>query len=141
MRGHTLVELTFVMTLAAVGAASLAPAARRYRDSAAVAAARETTIGLLAEARAAGVTSGRGVLAIATGPSRVWLVSTDSTLHAVALESEYGVDVELTGGRSSTEIAFNALGLGSFANETLVFRRGDATATLVVSGYGRARRR
>jgi hypothetical protein len=59
----------------------------------------------------------------------------------VALQEEYGVSLDLGGGRTDVELAYDALGLGRVASQTVVFRRGDATAELVVSGYGRLRRR
>jgi len=114
MRGYTLIELVVVLALAAFATTSLAPAARRYRDRAAT---------------------------IAAAPWRVWSEVGDSLIEVVGLESDLGVTVELSGGRMRSEIVYNALGLGRVASETLVFRRGDSAATLVVSSLGRVRRR
>ena len=46
-----------------------------------------------------------------------------------------------TGRRDTLVLAFDALGLGRVASATIVFRRGAAERALVVSGYGRVRRR
>jgi type II secretory pathway pseudopilin PulG len=141
MRGHTLVELTFVLLLVGVAAASVAPTARQARDRAAVAGAREAVVALLAEARQA---------AIETGGAAVWLFEDGGLaelsvaaerLRRVSLSSDFGVTLELSGARSDVELRYDAVGLGRMASQTVVFRRGDAAAELVVSSYGRVRRR
>lgn len=145
MRGHTIIELSVMLSLAALTAASVAPAARGYRDRAAVIAAREAVVGLLAEARAAAMERGAGAVRLEGGPWRAWSLvrgaAGDSILREVSLAGDLGVEVELPGGRASAEIAYGPLGLGRFANETLRFRRGRTTSGLVVSSYGRVRRR
>jgi len=141
MRGHTLVELLLVLTLMGVGVASLAPSVRRYRDRASVVAARETLVALLAEARLAAVETGRAAVWISADPWTARTVAADSTLRAVDFQADYGVEVTLGGGRTDVELTFDALGLGRLAGQTVGFGRGDARAELVVSGYGRVRRR
>ena len=141
MRGHTLVELAVVLALAALVTASLSPAARGYLDRAAVVGAREVTVGLLSEARLAAMASGSARVTIASGPWSARSEVGDSLISIAALETGFGVTVELSGGRTRAEIAYNALGLGRVASETVVFRRGDTSTTLIVSNLGRARRR
>ena len=99
------------------------------------------TVGLLSEARLAAIASGTARVTIAAAPWRVWSEVGDSLMTVAGLEMDFGVTVELSRGRLRTEIAYNALGLGRVASETLVFRRGDSVTTLVVSSLGRARRR
>lgn len=140
-RGHTLVELTALLGLMAVAASALAPAARGYRDRSAVVGAREAVAGLVAEARVRAMTSGGASVHVAAGPWRAWAQLGDSVLRTVALEAELGVRVELSGGRTATELPYDGLGLGRIASETLAFRRGEAETALVISGYGRVRRR
>ncbi|HSH75268.1 MAG TPA: hypothetical protein VLA09_06275, partial [Longimicrobiales bacterium] len=70
MSGHTLIELVFVLLLLGVAATSVAPAARRARDHAAVTGAREALVGLLAEARATAVESGAASVRISRNPWR-----------------------------------------------------------------------
>ena len=141
MRGHTLVELLFVLTLMGAGAASLAPTARRYRERASVVAAREAFVGLLAEARAAAMESGEASVRVVSGPWSAQVVARDSTLRAVELEGDFDVTLSLNGGRPAVELRFGAMGLGLLAGQTIRFSRGDASAELVVSSYGRVRRR
>jgi type II secretory pathway pseudopilin PulG len=141
MRGHTLVEMLFVLTLLGASTASLAPTARRYRDRASVVAAREALVGILAEARLAAMESGGARVALHGAP---WVASAligDSTLRVVSLEGEYGVTLRLGGGDQELELAFDALGLGRMTARTISLDRGDASAELVVSAYGRVRRR
>lgn len=141
MRGHTLIELLLVLVLMGVSAAAMTPAAREYRDRAAVTAAREAVVGLLVEARMGAMERGRGVVRIVTDPWRAAAVAGDSTVRAVDLSAEYGVDLSLAGSPDTVEIRYDALGLGRVASRTLVFERGDQVASLVVSAFGRVRRR
>lgn len=140
-RGHTLFELTAVLGLVAVTASALAPAARRYRDRSAVVAAREAVAGLVAGARVRAMSTGGAAVHFASDPWRAWTAVGDSVVARVALEAELGVVVELSGGRSATELPYDALGLGRVASESVVFRKGAAETALVISGYGRVRRR
>ncbi len=141
MRGHTLVELIFVLLLVGMAASSLAPTARRTLDHAAVAAAREAVVGLLTEARRAAIETGSARVTITADPARAEALSAGLPLRAVPLAADFGVRVGLSGARPSVELAYDRLGLGRLASQTIVFRRGDAVAELVVSSYGRVRRR
>lgn len=141
MRGHTLVELLLVLALTGAATASLAPTARRYLDRAAAVAAREALVGLVAEARLAAIETGEARAVVTSEPPTVRVVVGDSTVRAVDLRGEYGVGLELNGGRSEAELSFGPLGLGIMTGQTLRIRRGESVAELVVSGYGRVRRR
>jgi type II secretory pathway pseudopilin PulG len=141
MRGHTLVELLFVLTLFVVSAASFAPAARRQRDRAMVTGAREAVVGVLAEARVAAMERGAAGVRIGTEPPVVEAWSAGVLLERVALGAELGVAVSLGGTSTDVELTYDALGLGRVASQTITFRRGLETAEVVVSGYGRVRRR
>jgi len=141
MRGHTLVELLFVMTLLGATTASLAPTARRYRDRASAVAAREALVGLLAETRLAAMEIGEASLRIGADPWTARATVGDSTMRAVDFDAEYGVALTLSGAGTTVELEFDALGLGRLAGQTIGFRRGEASAQLVVSSYGRVRRR
>lgn len=140
MRGYTLVELAAVLLLLALAGAAVAPAGRRLRDRAAVVAARESVAGLVAEARASALAWGGSSVHLEADPWRAWYVAGDSVRRALALERELGVTVLLSRGRPSTEVRFDALGLGRVASETLRFARGEAVSGLVLSGYARVRR-
>jgi len=140
MRGYTLLELLAVLTLMAVGASALAPTARRLSDAAAVAVAREEVVAVLGEARVRAMAAGGAAVTIVADPpglrteARGWA-------GRVVLDDAGKVRLELGGGRDSTEVRFDALGIGRFANQTIVLRQGRASATLVVSSFGRVRRR
>lgn len=140
MHGHTLPELLVVMTLLAVGASAFVPTARRLSDLAAVSAAREALVGHLHEARATAVSNGGSRIVITSAPPtvRIALATSDGVATPVAVAE--GVSVDL-GGPDSTDLRFDALGIGRFANRTIVLRRGDASASMIVSSYGRVRRR
>jgi prepilin-type N-terminal cleavage/methylation domain-containing protein len=141
MRGYSLVELVFVIALLGVSAASLAPAASRQRDRALVLGAREAVVGLLAEARSAAMEHGSASVRIDTDPAEAEARTSDRSLGRAALGAELGVTVVLGGAATEVELSYDALGLGRLASQTVIFRRGRETAELVVSGYGRVRRR
>jgi type II secretory pathway pseudopilin PulG len=141
MRGHTLVELTFVLLLVGVAASSVAPTARQARDWAAVAAAREAVVGLLVEARQAAIEAGSGSAHFSTMTGVVQVSSAGTMLRRVDLTAEFGVSLELSGARSEVELRYDPLGLGRMASQTVVVRRGRAVTALTVSAYGRVSRR
>jgi prepilin-type N-terminal cleavage/methylation domain-containing protein len=141
MRGYTLIELLTVLTLLAVGASSLAPTARRVVDLAAVTTAREEVIAAFTEARGRAMAAGGSSVTILTEPPGLRIHEHGILRRSVVLDSDGSLEVGLSGGRDSTEIRFDALGLGRFASETIVLERGDASVALIVSSYGRIRRR
>jgi len=140
MRGHTLFELVFVLLLVGVATAAATPSARRLADRTAVASAREALVGLFTEARAAAVERGGAVVRVEAAPARAAVRAQGDTLRSVEIGGEFGVAVELGGGGSHVELAYDPLGLGRVASQTILLRRGDATTALVVSAYGRVRR-
>lgn len=141
MRGHTLIELAFVLFIVGVATASATPPALRLADRTAVVAAREAVVALIVEARLAAVESGGARVRIEGSPWQATALAQGATLRSVALQEEYGVSLELGNGRTDVDLAYDALGLGRVASQTVVFRRGDASAELIVSSYGRLRRR
>jgi type II secretory pathway pseudopilin PulG len=141
MRGHTLVEMLLVLTLLGASTASLAPTARRYRDRSSVVAAREAVVGVIAEARLAAMETGEARVVLHGSPWTASAAVADSTLRTVPLGSQYGVTLSLGGAESDLELVFDALGLGRMTARTIGFHRGGASAELVVSSYGRVRRR
>jgi type II secretory pathway pseudopilin PulG len=140
MRGHTLVELTFILLLMGVAVASVAPTARKARDRAAVAAAREAVVGLLAETRVAAIEAGGASAWIDSGSGLAEALARGTTLRRLSLTTDFGVRLELSGGQPRVELRYDALGLGRMTSITIVFSRGAAAAGLVVSSYGRVRR-
>jgi prepilin-type N-terminal cleavage/methylation domain-containing protein len=141
MRGYTLIELLAVLTLMAVGASTLAPTARRLSDTASVAVAREEVVAGLSEARSRAMVAAGSSVTIISDPPELRIHESGTLRRSVDLGADGPLEVVLSGGHDSTQIRFDALGLGRFASETIVLRRGSATATLVISSYGRVRRR
>lgn len=141
MRGYTLIELAAVLTLLAVGASAFAPTARRLGDRAAVVSAREEVVRALARARASAVMAGGSSVTLVARPPAVRIEAGGTIVRDVPIGQLHGVTVELTAGRDSTTLSFDRLGIGRFANGTITVRRGGAAAGLVVSSYGRVRRR
>lgn len=138
--GHTLVELSVVLALGAVLLSTTVPAVERYRDRASVVGAREAVAGLLAEARSAAPGFAGAEVHLQARPWRAWIVLGDSVGRSVSLEEDFGVEVVLGRSRTGTVVAYDALGLGRVASETVRFRRDAAEAGLTVSSFGRVRR-
>ena len=138
--GHTLLELTVAVLLMATITGSLLPAAARYRRRADVVAAREAVAGLLAEARAVAPAFAGAVVNIESDPGRAWIQISDSVGRTIQIDGASGLRVVLSGSRARTEIAYDALGVGRVASETLRFRLDGEEAGLTVSGFGRVRR-
>lgn len=140
-RGFTLFELCAALLLASVALGAAVPGVRSIQDRLAVVAAREAVAGLIAEARTVALHRGGASVSVTTAPPRAWSEAGDSLLRTISLDAELHVSVHLSRGKAAARLRYDALGLGQVASETLRFRRGDAEASLVVSGYGRVRRR
>lgn len=138
--GYSLVELIAVLALLAVGVATAVPSVRRFADEAAVAAAREEVARGLLRARTSAVQSGGSVVTIVADPPTLRVVAAGVVVHQ-ALLADGRTSVELTGSRDSLDLRFDALGIGRFTSSTISLRRGQADAGLVLSSYGRVRRR
>jgi Tfp pilus assembly protein FimT len=140
-RGHTLVELCAALLILTIGTSFLAPAARRLRDRMAVVAAREALAGLVADARVQALARGEAVLDVRADSGSAAVAVNGHATRTVALRRDLGVEVVLPGGRTAAELRYDALGLGEVASESVSFRRGSAEAGVVISAYGRVRRR
>lgn len=140
--GQTLVELATVLVLVAVGASTLAPTARRLGERAAVLSAREEVVRAVARGRAAAVSRGGATVTVVADPPEVRIDVGGAVVRTVPLDGgSRQVRVRLTGGRDSLSLRFDRLGIGRFANGTVTLQRGETTARLVISSYGRVRRR
>lgn len=139
MTGYSLFELTATLALLAVASTAVVPAAGAYRDRMEVFAARETMVAALQRTRSEALRTGGAMFRLDVGGELVIESGDGSTYHGLGLETGR-VQVALGGGRTDTEIFFNGLGLGVFANETLEFVAGSARARLVISAHGRVRR-
>ena len=144
MRGHTLgftlVELLFVVLLAGVTTASFAPFARRQRDRSLVVGAREAVVGVFAQARTAAMESGGARVRVVADPARAEAIGHAGVLRSVAIAEEFGVAVSLDGS-AYAELTYDGLGIGRLSSETITLTRGSETTQLIVSAYGRVRRR
>jgi type II secretory pathway pseudopilin PulG len=141
MRGHSLVELVFVLLMTGVAVSTVAPAARRQRDRTAVIGAREAVVGLLAEARSAAMESGAAKVRVTVSPPRAELIVRGSVSRTAYLDADFGIEVSLGGTTTAVELAYDALGIGRVASQTISLRRGGEVTELVVSAHGRVRRR
>lgn len=138
--GYTLVELVSVLVLLAVGASAFAPTARRFAERATVLSAREEVVRSLGRARAAAVSYGGASVTIRARPPSVRISAGGRVMRDVAIGDGH-LEMELSGGGDSTTLRFGPLGIGRFSNGSVTLRRGGVEAGLVVSSYGRVRRR
>lgn len=119
----------------------MVPTLRRFGDRAAVVSAREEVVAALAEARTRAVEDGGSVLTLHESPAIARLRGADIEPSERALAGTSGVEVDLGSAADSVVLRFDALGIGRFASRTIEIRRGDVTGSVVVSSYGRVRRR
>lgn len=139
-RGYTLTELALVLAVLGILLAIVLPPAGRWRDRAAVRAARDELAGAVAWTRMAAATRGGAALAVDPATGRVWTRGRDGTdSPPVDLSARYAVRVE-TGTDGVVLLQYDALGIGRAASRTFTFRRGAAVAGVTVSAYGRYRR-
>lgn len=138
--GYTLIELLLVLTVLAVLLGLALPPLGRWRDRAAVRAARDELAGAVAWTRMAAAARGGAALAVDPVAGQVWTRARDGTDSApVNLSARYAVRVE-TGTNGVVLLQYDALGIGRMASRTFTLRRGDAVAGVTVSAYGRHRR-
>lgn len=139
-RGFTLLELMVVLGLLALLLAISAPRLVRWRDAAAVRAARDDVATSLARVRLAAVAAGGAALVLDPAGHRIWTrTATRDTAHLVDLRGRYGVALDV-GADGPVELRFDGLGIGRIASRRIILRRREAEAGLTVSAYGRARR-
>jgi prepilin-type N-terminal cleavage/methylation domain-containing protein len=140
-RGHTLIELLTVTTILAVMVGLALPPAGRWRDAAAVRAARDDVAGRLAWTRVAASYHGGAVLVLDVPGARYRVELPDGTsAYQADLRQLYGVSMESAGVKDTLLLRYDGLGIGRTTGGTLRFRRGGATAGLTVTPYGRYRR-
>ena len=140
--GTTLVEMAVALLLLGVLTGILSPTISGFQDRAAVFLAREQLVALVVEVRRVAIERGGAELVVRAEPSEVLLVAGRDTLRTVRWPASLGAPRLVIGGtRSTLELAFDRAGLGRFANATLEFRRGREASELVLSSYGRVRRR
>lgn len=138
--GFTLLELITVMTLLGILLGRLLPASKSLMDRMAVASAREVVVGSFHRVRLEAVARGGATLILVKEPPAVRIKAGGG--GRVLQESFIGDGVKMTlsGDRPAVELSFDALGLGRVVSQSLVFRKGEARASLVVSSLGRLRR-
>lgn len=138
--GFTLVELILVAALLAVLLAVAMPPVFRWRDAAAVRAARDELAAGLGWTRMAAAAHGGATLALDPLTGRYWIrIADGGGPEPVELGRRYGVAFD-PGTTDPVLFPYDALGIGRLGNRTVRIRRGHAEGGLTVSAYGRYRR-
>jgi prepilin-type N-terminal cleavage/methylation domain-containing protein len=136
--GHTLVELSLVLTIIGLVSMIAVHEATLYLDRVAVRSAMAEAAALVARARDEALAQRTVVsLRVDTVAATLALSARGEPLARHALGQAHGV--RLSTSRDSISFDVRGLGYGA-ANLTLVARRGSAADTLVVSRLGRVRR-
>ncbi len=160
--GVTLLELMLWVLLLTLAVQLLALPLRVHADSLVLRGVREELAALLHRARMEARVTGEARVLLEEGSDPVLLVPVpespthrDSSAYspdpsgATAMHVrptgivgllDRGVRLEIAGERGTAEIAYGPLGVATFSPATVVLRRGEAEAQLVISGYGRLRR-
>lgn len=140
-RGFTLIELTVVMTLFAIGSSVGIGAAGRAMDRGVVRGAHRSFSAIHARARSHAVQHGVRVhfIADATADS-VWISEGDSIVASYGMKEDLGVDLRSNPAR--IEICMNARGLSDRACNSfqaavdLEFVKGDHTSRARLRTFG-----
>lgn len=140
-QGFTLLEVVTIVTLLALILGRAVPALGNLQDRMAVVGAREAAVGLFHRARVEAIANGGAILAIDAGRGILTLESGGEAILEKDLSAEYSVAIVLSRARPGVRIAFDAMGLGRIASQTVRFSRGKAATFLVISSYGRVTRR
>jgi len=139
-RGYTLVEMLLVLTLIGAGVSLLAGPARRLSDDITARMLREEVVTLVNATRLLGRNRGGARLTLHED-GRYTITAGDSPVQNGTLGLPPRASLRLSRGRDSTLVRFDRLGLGRMASTTIALRIGDADRAVVVSAYGRLRRR
>lgn len=138
-RGVTLIELLFVLAVAAILALLATPPYVAVRNRAAVQSSATAAIFAFDAMRSFALTRARhAALLVDTAGGRLVVYSRRDTVLRLPLRASFGVHLAST--RDSTAIAPDGLGYGA-ANLRLIMSRGAAAETINVSRLGRVLRR
>lgn len=138
--GYTLIELLVALTLLGILLSTALPPLGKWRDRAAVRAARDELAGAIAWTRIAAASSGGAALVVDPASGRVWTrTAAGDDARATDLHARYGVKLD-AGSTAPIRLHYDAFGIGRTASRTLTLRRGDAAAGVTVSSYGRYRK-
>lgn len=137
--GFTLLELALVLALLATLFTAALPLFGHARAVINVRAARAELMGAIATTRAQAIRVG-GAHIIISPTGIVRAERTDGVVlgEPVDLAARYGVSI-VTAHSQPVILRYDALGIGRLTNTTIMVRRGNVDAQIVVSAYGRAR--
>jgi prepilin-type N-terminal cleavage/methylation domain-containing protein len=138
--GYTLIELLLVLFLLGVLLSVAFRPITRWRDQAAVHAARDELAAALAHTRMIAVSAAGATLVLTPATGRFSTRTHAGTVGPpVDLGARYRVGVD-AGAGDSVAFHYDALGIGRLTNRTVRMKRGAAEAGITVSAYGRYRR-
>lgn len=138
--GYTVPEIVVTLLIVGVVGTLAFPVVQRQIDLLATVSAREEVVALVHRARMEARIHGGAQVVIGEGRDVLLFRSGgEEPLGRVPL-AERGIDAQVLGPRSLVELNYGPLGVAGFAAASVVLRRRDAEARLVISGYGRVRR-
>lgn len=137
--GTTLLELCLVLVITAFLLTLALPSLLHTRRVLAVRAARAELTAAIASARSAAVLAGGAALAIDVASGTLWLEDSSGLPmgQTMPLTARHGVQLEAD--RPRIVLRYDALGIGRLAGASVRVRRGDVSALVTVSAYGRVR--
>lgn len=139
--GYTLLELIAVLFLIGVGLSIPVSQIGALADRWAVQAARERMVAVHLNARGIAREGDGALLEVDVSTQTVRVTSRGSVRSTTTFGSELGVVFALGGASTTAQLRFDPLGVGRSIGHTVTFSRGRGNVQLVVSGFGRVRRR
>lgn len=139
-RGYTLLEVLVVVSMIGTFVSIIGGPAGGLRDSLAARAVVEDVVAVVRSARAEGRARGGSLLWL-HDDGRYSIHGPDGVVRRGAVALNRARALELSAGRDSVALRFDRLGLGRMASTTVRIRAGNEERSVVVSAYGRVRRR
>ncbi len=133
-------EVAAVLAVLAVASWAAVAPARSVADATRLFSAREIVVRGIARGRMAAVAAGGGTVTVLTEPPRIRVTAGGGVVHD-ALIGDGRTSLLLSGARDSLSLRFDGLGIGRFASASIGLRRGERDVGVVLSSYGRVRRR
>lgn len=139
-RGYTLLEVLVVLALIGVSASVVADGMGRFGRDLSARITREEIVALIDGTRVEGRSRGGASLVLRRDGGYA-VTSDGSLLRSGLVELPSSEALRLPGGRDSVVVRFDRLGIGRMASTTITVVAGSVERSVVLSSYGRVRRR
>lgn len=139
-RGYTFLEIVLVLALVGAGVTLAVDRVGRFANEIAARVLREQIVLLVDATRSEGRSRGGAVLLLHED-GRYSISAAGDTIRRGVVQLPTREALRFPGGRDSVFVRFGRLGIGRMASTTVTVTVGEVERALVLSSYGRVRRR